>query len=51
MFIPFIFAVLVIVGVIYFLIMAGKRKSEGKDLADQDIHSSNPPSNDQSVYR
>lgn len=51
MFIAIIFAILVIIGVIIFLVKAGKRKSEGKDLADHDIHSSNPPSPDKSVYR
>ena len=34
MVVPFIALIVVIIGVVYFLIKAGKKKSEGKDLGE-----------------
>jgi Na+/H+ antiporter NhaC len=34
MIIPFIFLILVVAGVIYFLVFAGKKKAKGDDLGE-----------------
>lgn len=34
MFIPFIFLIIVVIGVILFFVLAGKKKAEGQDLGE-----------------
>jgi hypothetical protein len=34
MFVPFIFLILVIIGVILFFVLAGKKKAQGEDLGE-----------------
>jgi hypothetical protein len=48
MFIPLAFFLLVIVGVVLFFVLAGKKKAEGEDLGDHAANPGNEPFNNES---
>jgi hypothetical protein len=39
MIVPFVAMIIIIIAVILFFVLAGKKKSEGKDLGDPNAHS------------
>jgi hypothetical protein len=51
MVIPFIALLAVIIGIVLFASLAGKKKAEGEDLGDPNARQTNQPSHEHSVIR